>query len=319
MKKYLIPSVVGVVLLVFLYTSFFSTNEWEQAIVLQLGKPVKVVTKAGLHFKIPLIQSVTVFDQRWLEWDGDPEVIPTSDRKFIFVDAFARWKISDPLTFFKKVTNESGGQSRLDDILDGLVRDSLSTHSLLEIIRSSDTRLNIQDEANSQLVEGFSSDGTPMKKVVFHGLRAQLTKDILKAAQERLANLDLGMELVDIEIKRLDYTPQVTKKVYRRMVSRQNRLAEKYRAQGQGKKAEILGRRQQKANEIRSEAYKKSQKILGDGEKGAASIYAAAYSRDPDFYRFIKTLETYEKSVNEKGVLMITTDSELFHYLKTQK
>jgi len=312
-KRIVTLAVILAALLVFSGATYV-VPEWQQAIVVQFGKPVgDPVTEAGLHFKVPLVQTVYLFEKRVLEWDGDPEVVPTKDSKFIFVDTFARWRITDALTFYKKVVNESGAQSRLDDILDGLVRDTLSAHTLLEIVRSSDRPLELGEEA---LTEEESSTGERASGQSLAGLRDELTHEITEAARKKLAELELGIDVVDLEIKRLDYTDKVLRKVYDRMISQQLRIAEKYRALGQGKKAEIQGRLTEESKRITSEAYRKSQEIIGAGEAEATRIYARAYQRDPEFYRFVETLRTYRGTLDERGVLLLTTDSELYRYLK---
>ncbi len=307
--------VLVIVLLLVLLGSVYTLPEWQQAIVVQLGSPVGApVTAAGLHFKMPLIQKVYFFDRRVLEWDGDPEVIPTKDSKFIFVDTYARWQISNALTFYKKVANESGAQGRLDDILDGLVRDTLSAHTLPEIVRSSNRSMVLGEEAISAEETALGDSGGQSKQDVV-GLRGKLTEQIIESAQKKLNEQGLGIRLIDLRIKRLNYTKKVLQKVYDRMISQQLRIAEKYRALGQGKKAEIAGQVTEESKRINSEAYRKSQEILGEGESTATQIYADAYQRDPEFFRLVETLKTYEKTMNDKGVLMLSTDSELFRYL----
>jgi membrane protease subunit HflC len=321
MRKVIAGVVLLVVLIILGKMFLFTVPEYEQAVVVQLGSPVgQPVTQAGLHWKIPLVQDVHYFDKRILEWDGDPEVIPTKDSKFIFVDSFARWRISNALTFYKKVTNQEGGQGRLDDILDGLVRDTLSAHTLLEVVRSSNRHMDLGEEA-IEASEGGMSGGSDSKDAQepVRGLREELTTEITKAAKKRLKELNLGIDLVDLEIKRLDYTQKVLRKVYDRMISQQLRIAEKYRALGQGKKAEIAGQVTEESKRIQSEAYRKAQEILGDGEAQSTKIYAEAYSRDPDLYRFVETLKTYRTTMDDRGVMILSTDSELYRYLKRMR
>ena len=320
-RNVLIVVVVVVAFLVILGAAF-TVAEWQQAIVVQLGSPVGTpITAPGLHFKIPMIQKVYFFEKRTLEWDGDPEVVPTKDSKFIYVDTFARWRVSNALTLYKKVVNEAGAQARLDDILDGLVRDTLSAHTLPEIVRSSDRAMELGDEvtgtvAPSEQTGDLQQGESSAQARAFHGLRSQLTHEITSAAQKKLADLNLGIDLIDLEIKRLDYTDKVLPKVYDRMVSQQLRVAEKYRALGQGKKAEIAGQLTEKTKTIQSEAYRKAQDLRGEGEAEATRIYARAYRKDPEFYRLWGTLRTYRGTLDQKGVLLLSTDSELYHYLK---
>jgi len=308
-----------IVALLILMGAVYTVSEWQQAIVVQLGSPVgEPITQAGLHFKLPLIQKVYFFEKRVMEWDGDPEVIPTKDSKFIFVDTYARWRISNALTLYKKVSNEGGAQGRLDDILDGLVRDTLSAHTLPEIVRSSNRPMVLGEEAISAEETAYGESGGQSKQDVV-GLRGKLTDEIITAARKKLKEQGLGIELIDLRIKRLNYTEKVLRKVYDRMISQQLRIAEKYRALGQGKKAEIAGQLTEESKRIQSEAYRKSQKILGEGEATATKIYAQAYQRDPGFYKLVETLKTYEKTMNKKGVLMLSTDSELYGYLTRLK
>ncbi len=316
MNRTVVIVVAVAVALLVLSGAVYTVPEWQQVIVVQLGDPVgDPVTESGLHFKIPLIQKVHFFEKRILEWDGDPEVVPTKDSKFIYVDTFARWRVSNALTLYKKVVDERGAQARLDDILDGLVRDTLSAHSLPEIVRSSDREMELGEEAITN-EESAAAEGREEGEGGIRGLRDDLTLEITSAAQAKLADLDLGIELVDLEIKRLDYTDKVLRKVYDRMISQQLRIAEKYRALGQGKKAEIAGQLTEESKTIQSEAYRKAQEILGEGEAEATRIYAQAYQRDPEFYKLVETLRTYEATLDEKGVLLLSTDSELYRYLK---
>ena len=228
--------VVGVVILGF--GSIYTINEAEQAVVTQFGKPVGgAVTDAGLHFKTPIIQTVIKFDKRILEWDGSANEIPTLDNKYIFIDAFARWRISDALQFYKSAKNEMRAQSILDDILDGAVRDEIANRKMVEIVRSSDRVMVIQDvesssvNVNNKVIEDFSAKGA----------RLEIVESILESVSKRLLDLNMGIEILDVQLKRINYTRQVQEQVFNRMISGQNQIAEKYRAQGQGKKQEILG------------------------------------------------------------------------------
>ena len=226
---------------------FRSINEAEQAVVTQFGKPVgSAITEAGLHFKTPIIQTVIKFDKRILEWDGSANEIPTLDNKYILIDAFARWRISDALQFYKSAKNELLAQSRLDDILDGAVRDEIANRTLVEIIRSSDRVMAIQD------VESSSVNVTDkiITDLTAGGARLKIIESILKSVSSRLLDLKMGIEILDVQIKRINYNNQVQEQVFNRMISGQNQIAEKYRAQGQGKKQEILGMQVQRKKEI---------------------------------------------------------------------
>ena len=300
--------VVGVVILGF--GSIYTINEAEQAVVTQFGKPVGgAITDAGLHFKTPIIQTVIKFDKRILEWDGSANEIPTLDNKYIFIDAFARWRISDALQFYKSAKNEMLAQSRLDDILDGAVRDEIANRTMVEIVRSSNRAMIIQDvesssvNVNNKVIEDFSAKGA----------RLEIVESILESVSKRLLDLKMGIEILDVQLKRINYTRQVQEQVFKRMISGQNQIAEKYRAQGQGKKQEILGMQVQRKKEIISGAYLESQKIKGEADANATRIYADAYGKSPEFYNFIKTLETYSNTLDSSTLFILSTDN---HYLK---
>ena len=300
--------VVGVVILGF--GSIYTINEAEQAVVTQFGKPVGgAVTDAGLHYKAPIIQTVIKFDKRILEWDGSANEIPTLDNKYIFIDAFARWRISDALQFYKSAKNEMLAQSILDDILDGAVRDEIANRTMVEIVRSSDRVMVIQDvesssvNVNNKVIEDLSAKGA----------RLEIVESILESVSKRLLDLKMGIEILDVQLKRINYTSQVQEQVFKRMISGQNQIAEKYRAQGQGKKQEILGMQVQRKKEIISSAYLESQKIKGEADANATRIYADAYGKSPEFYNFIKTLETYTNTLDSSTQFILSTDN---HYLK---
>jgi len=300
--------VVGVVILGF--GSIYTINEAEQAVVTQFGKPVGgAITDAGIHFKTPIIQTVIKFDKRILEWDGSANEIPTLDNKYIFIDAFARWRISDALQFYKSAKNEMLAQSILDDILDGAVRDEIANRTMVEIVRSSDRVMVIQDvesssvNVNNKVIEDFSAKGA----------RLEIVESILESVSKRLLELKMGIEILDVQLKRINYTRQVQEQVFNRMISGQNQIAEKYRAQGQGKKQEILGMQVQRKKEIISGAYLESQKIKGEADANATRIYADAYGKSPEFYNFIKTLETYSNTLDSSTQFILSTDN---HYLK---
>ena len=300
--------VVGVVILGF--GSIYTINEAEQAVVTQFGKPVGgAVMDAGIHFKTPIIQTVIKFDKRILEWDGSANEIPTLDNKYIFIDAFARWRISDALQFYKSAKNEMLAQSILDDILDGAVRDEIANRTMVEIVRSSERVMVIQDvesssvNVNNKVIEDFSAKGA----------RLEIVESILESVSKRLLELKMGIEILDVQLKRINYTSQVQEQVFKRMISGQNQIAEKYRAQGQGKKQEILGMQVQRKKEIISGAYLESQKIKGEADANATRIYADAYGKSPEFYNFIKTLETYSNTLDSSTQFILSTDN---HYLK---
>ena len=299
---------VGVVILGF--GSIYTINEAEQAVVTQFGKPVGgAITDAGIHFKTPIVQTVIKFDKRILEWDGSANEIPTLDNKYIFIDAFARWRISDALQFYKSAKNEMLAQSILDDILDGAVRDEIANRTMVEIVRSSNRVMVIQDVESSsvnvsnKVLEDYSAKGA----------RLEIVESILESVSKRLLDLKMGIEILDVQLKRINYTSQVQEQVFKRMISGQNQIAEKYRAQGQGKKQEILGMQVQRKKEIISSAYLESQKIKGEADANATRIYADAYGKSSEFYNFIKTLDTYSNTLDSSTQFILSTDN---HYLK---
>lgn len=289
-----------------LFSGFYTVNEWEQTIITRF-QAIKgeTVIAPGLHWKIPFIEKANKFEKRWLEWDGASNQIPTADKRFIWVDCYARWRISDAKLFFERVRDEEGAQSRLDDILDGMTRNAIAKYNLMEIIRSSTREFEIPTE----LVE-FEDLSKVIK--IEHG-RAKIMKEILEAAKD--GTKELGIELVDFKIKRIIYIDDVLRKVYERMISERQRIAQRYRSEGQGESEKIIGDMQKELKRIRSEAYRSAQEIKGRGDAEATRIYADAYNRDPEFYSFMKTLETYVKTMDKETWLVMTTDGELFKYL----
>ena len=309
MKKTFFPTAIATIFIILL-NSIFILNEGEQAIVTQFGKPVgNSIISAGLKFKVPFIQKVIKFDKRILEWDGAANEIPTNDDKYVFIDAFARWKISDPLKFYKAARNERTAQSRLDDVIDGIVRDKISNRQMVEIIRSTDRNMETYDD-------GDKKQSTANQEVILRGARLDIINNILVDVSSKLEELDMGISVLDVQLKRIDYNAQVQSKLFNRMISEQNMIAEKYRAQGEGKKQEILGIQTQKEKEILSGAYKKSQKIRGEADAKAIKIYADSYNQNPDLYEFIRSLSAYEKVLDPSTKLILSTDNEFLKYLK---
>jgi modulator of FtsH protease HflC len=290
--------------------AFYVLGEGHQAVILQFGRPVgQPVTEAGLHFKIPFIQEVRRFDKRLLIWDGDPNQIPTAGREFIWVDSTARWRIVDPLKFLESVATEAGAQSRLDDIIDSVVRDLVSANPLVELVRSSTWKTpkgDVLEEAPKEVVE-------ELKKEISMG-REEITRAVL--AEVRKTTPQYGIEVVDVRIKRLNYVESVREKVYARMISERKRIAARFRSEGEGRSAEILGNMEKELREIRSGAYREVQEIRGKGDATATKIYGDAYGKDKEFYAFSRTLENLKGGKNENAVLVLTTDSDYYRYLK---
>jgi len=307
--KILYGGVLGVIVLVILMGSLFVVDETEQAILLQFGKPIgEPITTAGLNFKIPFIQDVRKFDKRVLEWDGDENQIPTSDKKYIHVDTFGRWRIIDPLKFLQSVRgDELLAQSRLDDIVDSATRNFISENLLLEAVRNSNREMQTTIEEQGRI-------GTQRIVLKIEKGREQITEEIL--AKAAVAMPEFGLELLDVRIKRINYIEEVREKVYERMISERRRIAEKSRSEGQGRKAEIDGERQKEFQRISSEAYREAQKIKGRGDAEATRIYANSFGRDPSFYSFIETLESYKKTMNSNTTLILNTNSEYLKFIK---
>ena len=312
MKKPVLYAVVILLAVAVLAASgaLYVVEEGQQAIVLQFGRPVgSPVTEAGLHFKIPFIQDVRRFEKRLLIWDGEPNQIPTAGREFIWVDSTARWRIVDPLKFLESVATEAGATSRLDDIIDSVVRDMVSSNNLVEVVRSSDWRTpkdEVLEEASKEVVE-------ELKKEITLG-REGLTRAVLSVVSKIAPQY--GIEVVDVRIKRLNYVESVREKVYARMISERKRIAARFRSEGEGRSAEILGNMEKELREIRSDAYRTVQEVRGKADAAATKIYGDAYGRDKEFYAFSRTLENLKEGKNANSVLVLTTDSDYYRYLK---
>ncbi len=294
---------------ILLAQSAFLVKETEQVVITQFGRPVgEAITEPGLEFKTPFIQKTNFFEKRYLEWDGDPNQVPTKNKKFIFVDTYARWQITDPLQFFKRLTNERGAQSRLDDILDGETRDKVASHSLEELVRNSK-----RQAMTTGVISELINDSLPDIDVG----REKIQDMIQEAANEQTA--DLGIEILDFRFKRINYVEDVRKRVYDRMKSERFRIADKFRSEGQGEASRINGQKERELNQIQSEAYKESEKIKGEADAKAANIYASAYnksSRSRELYSFMKSMETFRKTFDSSTTVILSTDSELYKYLK---
>ena len=300
--------IVGVVLRASIYT----LDQAEQAVIVQLGAPVgDPVTNPGLHFKLPFIQEVRRFDKRVISWDGDPNQIPTRGEQFISVDTTARWRISDPLVFMQRVQNERGATMRLNDILDSVVRDKISATDLVEIVRSKDWKISEADLARVQL--SGEDDEEILLQEVKTG-RQELVKSIYTQAASQMP--EMGIELIDIRIKRIDYVEDVEQRVFDRMIAERQRIAEQFRSEGEGRAAEIDGDTRRELSEIQSEANRQAEIIRGQADAEASSIYSQAFGAAPEFYAFLRTLESYPKTVQSTSTLILGTDSEYFRYLR---
>jgi membrane protease subunit HflC len=288
---------------------FFVVNEAQQVVITQFGEPMgQPITKAGLHLKRPFIQQAHYFDRRLIEWDGLPTQIPTRDKKFIQMDELARWRITDPLLFMQTVGNELGAHARLNDIIASATRDVVTGHNLQEVVRSSNRLLDEPIEAGEDIILP-AEVGERISKG-----REELTRLILARASELVPSY--GIELVDMRVKRINYIEEVRQKIYDRMIAERKQAAEKSRSEGQGKRAEVEGEMEKELKRITSEAYRTAQEIKGQADAEATAVYAEAFNQDPEFYTFLKTLETYRSTVNADSTLILTTDSDYFRYLK---
>lgn len=301
--------IVGLAILITLSTSVYITNEAQQVIITQFGRPVgEVITEAGLHAKIPFIQQANYFEKRFLEWDGVANQVPTRDKRFIWVDTYARWRISDPLLFFQRLRDERGAETRISAIIDGETRNSVARHDLVEVVRNSN-----RDTADILL---DAEEETAILEEILIG-RAEIQREIREAAQTSLN--DLGIELLDVRLKRINYVEEVQVDVFQRMIAERQRIASRYRSEGEGETARIDGERERELQRIQSVAYREAEEIRGQADGEATRIYAAAYNRDSSFYAFIKSLETYELTADPSSILILTTDSELLRFVKSKQ
>ena len=311
-KNFIILAILAFFALIVIFSAAFVVTETEQVIITQFGKPVgDPITTPGIKFKIPIIQQANFFEKRFLEWDGDPNQVPTKDKRFIWVDTYARWRITDPLLFFQRLRDERGAQSRLDDILDGETRNAIANHDLVEIVRTSNRIPQVDEE-----VTGV--DEAELLSEITDG-REKITRKILDAAAERTK--DLGLELLDLRLKRINYVQEVREKVYDRMIAERERIADKYRSEGQGEASKILGEKERELKRITSEAFKTSEEIRGKADAQATRIYASGYNRNAEsreFYQFLKTMETYEATFTADDWLILSSESDFYKYLKKQ-
>jgi len=300
-------AIIAAFILLVLGDSLYVINMTEQVIITQFGEPVgEALSSPGLHLKIPFIQKVNSFEKRLMEWDGDPNQIPTKDKKYLWVNTYARWRIADPLKFLQSVRDEMGAQSRLDDIIDAATRDYITSHVLIEVVRNSNREMAVAGTEMELAEEILSYE--------IQWGREEITREILEQAAGTVPQY--GIELIDVRIKHINYVEEVRRKVYERMISERNRIAEKYRSEGQGKKAEIEGEMEKELQRITSEAYKTAQELIGQADAEATRIYASAYNKDPEFYSFVKTLETYRETIGGKSWLLLTTDNDYLKYLE---
>lgn len=304
-----IVALAGALVLVLLLSSaVYQVDEGEQVIVTQFGAPVgPPVTAAGLHWKLPFVQKVHRFDKRFLEWDGEVNRLPTRDKRSILVDTYARWRITDPLLYFQRLRDERGARTRLDDIIDGETRDAIANHDLVELVRAS----NRTPAPDLSLAEGEVSELVPIE----YG-REKIRAEILRSSQARTG--DLGIEILDVRLKRLNYVEDVRQNVYNRMISERRRIAARYISEGQGESARIDGQREREIKEITSDAYRQAEEIRGRADAEAAAIYATAYDQSPDsrrFYELLESLETLQSTIGPDTSLILTTEGDFYRFL----
>lgn len=308
--KQIVLLVLAGALVLLALDGMYTVDETEQVIITQFGAPVgQAVVTPGLKFKIPFIQKVNSFDKRFLEWDGDQNQVPTKDKKFIFVDSYARWQITDPLQFFRRLRDERGAQSRIDDILDGETRNAVASHELVEIVRSTNREPDLSAEIYEMVEDSLES--------ISYG-RAHIQDIILNEANARAA--DLGIVILDFRFKRINYVEDVRRTVYDRMISERRRIADEFRSEGQGEASRISGEKDRELLTIQSEAFRQSEEIRGRADAQAASIYNAAFNRSAstrDFYEFLKAMEAYRGSFDGNTTIILSTDTEFYKYLKS--
>jgi membrane protease subunit HflC len=289
-------------------SALYTVSMTEQVIITQFGEPIgQAVTTAGLHVKVPFVQEANRFEKRWLEWNGNANQVPTRDKKYIGVETYARWRIAKPLLFFQRLRDEGRAQSRLDDIIDGETRNVIAAHNLIEAVRTTNRPFEKAEEAEDVM------EAESMHQIELG--RDKITRLILERVSKVVP--DYGIELVDVQIERINYIESVQAKVFDRMISERKRIADRHRSEGQGKSAEIRGKKERELKVIESDAYRKFQEIMGKGDAEATGIYAAAYNRNRELYKFLKTMETYRTTVDKESWLVLSTNADLFRYLQS--
>ncbi|MET3113901.1 membrane protease subunit HflC [Pedobacter sp. CG_S7] len=307
-RNHIIILAIAFFAIISLLLSTYTVREYEQVVLTQFGRPIgKAVTQPGMNFKVPFIQTANVFEKRFMEWVGDPNQLPTKDKKFIFVETYARWQITDPLQFFKRLTNERGAQSRLDDILDGETRNVVAKNNIEELVRNTNRKPEL-DSIGEVLGDSLAT--------VFVG-RDKMQHMILASANKQAK--ELGIKILDFRFKRINYVKEVQTQVYERMKSERYRVADKFRSEGQGEASKIGGEKDRELKTIQSAAFKRAEEIKGKADATAASIYASAYNKSPqskNLYGFMKSMETLDKTFSEKTSVILSTNSEIYQYLK---
>jgi membrane protease subunit HflC len=309
--KSILKIIFGLILIFIVFLAggvFYIVNESEQVVITKFGEPIgDPIYNPGLKTKIPFLHTANYFDKRFLAWDGEPKQVSTRDKRFININTYARWRISDPLKYAERLFAESKAQTRLGSILEGATQNAIANHDLIELVRSSNRDYDNQVESVKEETE----------KAIIKSGRDALTKEILELAQERVS--DLGIEVLDFRFKRINYVSEVRKEVYERMISERKRIAEEFRSQGAGESARISGQKDRDLKVITSDAYRRSQEIKGKADAEAADIYASAYNKGPEFYRFMRTMEIYKETLDKETILVLSTDGDFLRYLESIK
>ncbi len=303
--------IVIAIILISILNPFYVVKEYEQVVITQFGRPIgNPISTPGLKLKIPFIQKVHRFEKRFLEWDGDANQLPTKDKRFIWVDTYARWRITDPLLYFQRLRDERGAQTRLDDILDGETRNAIANYDLVEVVRSTNRTPNEGDT--------LPEDQDVLEPIKYG--RDKVRAEVLRNARSRTQ--DLGIEILDIEFKRINYVEQVQQKVYERMIAERKRIADRFRSEGEGEASRIRGEKDRELLRIRSEAYRRAQEIKGEADAKATAIYARAYDQSPQsrsFFGFLQTMKSYENTIDDQTLLLLSTKGEFYRFLKNTR
>lgn len=306
--------IIAAVIVLIVIVCAYTVDETEQVVVLRFDKVQRTETEPGLKFKLPIIEKALVFPKNLQEWDGDPGQIPTRDKTYIWVNTFARWKIVDPVLFFKTVGYAQRAQQRLDEIIDPTVRNFITSNRLIEAVRNSNRELDTFEDFGEETETDTQENKKPARfSQVFVG-RDQIDNGILNQAKPKLEKF--GIELVDVKIKRVNYVEEVRKSVYDRMIAERKQIAQKFRSEGKGEAQKILGEKERELKRIESEAYRTAQEIKGKADAESTRLYAESFGKDPEFYSFIKTLEVYNEALSGNSSMILSTDSELFKYMK---
>ena len=298
----LIIFIIGAIIL---WNGLFVVDETQQVVITRFGEVIgEPILNPGLNFKWPLVDQAHFFDKRFLEWDGDSDQATTRDKRFIWVDTYARWRIADPRLFLESLTDERTAQTRLDDIIDGATKKAVARHNLVELVRSTNRTVTPDPSLPESEMTELTTIETGRKEIMAEILATS-------AADTKV----LGIEVVDVRFKSIDYVDEVRENAYQRMIAERKRIAERFLSEGHGESARIRGEKERELKQIESEAYRKSQELIGQADGEATAIYAAAYNKDPDFYQFLKTMESYEDALDQETWLILSTDSDFFKYL----